>query len=147
MWTNDFNKQHARDLIAEHYPNPSELQSNVSMWILDRATDYDECATAWDNIAGLLSDLAYGGCSSGMVSHLIYNSDILRYWEAHREEITDTIQTQADDSGCGIGELFRAGDWDNTDPFCRELPNITIMVWAAFEQTAFDIGCAMGIEL
>ena len=144
-WTNELNATHARELIAEHYSEPTPLQQDVIEWLVDHAEYYDDRALAWESMRGVLQDLAYGGCLSGMVSHLIYNSDVLAYYDTHGAECARVVQDVASDCGCSIGELLR--DWDQSDPMALELNNRTKLVWAAFEQVAHDIGMALGMDI
>lgn len=44
----------------------TKLERAALRWINDRATDYETGA------AGVVKDLMYGGCQSGMVGELIY---------------------------------------------------------------------------
>lgn len=145
-WITDFNETHARDIIADQYPNPTALESSVIEWILDCAADYDE-STAWDAIGGLIADLMYGGCASGMVSHLIYYSDTDLFYADHAREIDEIALCAAGESGCRIGELFRDGIWDESDPLARGSMNRCALCWLAWEQTAYNIASALGIEV
>jgi len=144
-WTSELNVTHARDIIAEHYPNPTPLEQDVIDWLVDIAGDYDDQTTAWESMRGVLQDLAYGGCSSGMVSHLVYNSDVLDYYDRHGAECARVVQDVASDCACSIGELLR--DWDNDDPIALELNNQTKLAWAGFEETAQRIGYALNMDI
>lgn len=143
-WTTEFNETHARELIAEHYPNPTPLESDVIAWMLDQCA-YDDSEFAYDSLSSALADLQYGGCASGMVTHLIYYSDIAVYWREYGEECARLVAELADDCGCTIGDMLR--DYDSADPLALEDNNRGLIVWAAFEQTAFMIGNALGFEL
>ena len=50
------------------------LECNVAKWAKELAPGYN------DGIAGVFHDLFYGGCQSGMVSHLIYYSDTIPFF-------------------------------------------------------------------
>ena len=156
VWTTDFNETHARELIRESYSDDlTPLERDVVDWILDNSEGYDlppgqvydAPLTAWESMRGLLSDLAYGGCASGMVSHLIYYSDLAEYWQAHKSEISQIMSDLAADCGCSIGELFRADAWDNSDPLANEHINQGLLCWAAFEEIAHRIASALEMDI
>lgn len=58
----------------------TRLERHVQKWINERAEDYDS------GPIGVLKDLNYGGCSSGMVGHLIYYTDTVKFFQTHRRE-------------------------------------------------------------
>lgn len=111
----------------------NELEAEVLEWINDRAVEYDN---GWH---GVLKDLAHGGCSSGIVSHLVYNADGAAFYDAHQETIDAMAYEAFDDAGCGPDKLF-GDNWDKSDPFARTDANKTVLAWFAFEETARALG-------
>ena len=139
-----------RDTMAQAWQriDDTPLNRHVFDWIEDRAQDYhDDDTSAIDAITSLIQDLQYGGCSSGMVGHLIYYADIAEWWKEFGADAAWLVSEQATDCGCTIGELFRADAWDASDPLAMEDTNRGLLCWAAFEETAYRVGLALDIEL
>lgn len=93
----------------------------------------------------VLRDLQHGGCKSGMVGHLIYYVDTVKYYNNHKEEIEELIHTLEEGTGQTRIELFGRHldiqDWftENTD--LRD----NLLAWFGFEETASQIGYELGI--
>ena len=84
------------------------------------------------------SDLLQYGCQSGMVSHLIYYVDTIKFYETYQEEIDALLVEMIDSTGLPIHDLF--GDkWDKSDPFARETNNQNLLAWFGFEETAYRL--------
>lgn len=144
-FTDEFNATHARELIHDAIDDPTPLQQDVIDWLVDSADSYD--GLAYDALRNTLSDLMHGGCASGIVGHLIYYSDIERYYSEHQDAIDNLAQDQADACGCSIGELFARDQWDNDDPLARHEVNRGLLCWLAFECTALDLASALDMDV
>lgn len=120
----------------------TKLEGAVARWIRSRARDYPDTGAA-----GVLKDLAYGGCQSGMVGHLIYTRDCVRFYRRHRVDIVEALRATMDDMGVnGVAELF--GDrWDAADPLAHDDPNRTLLAHFAFEETARALAGRAGVEI
>lgn len=119
--------------------NETKLQRVVRVWLNNRGTDYDN---GW---RGAYKDLAYGGCQSGLVNHLIYYTDTVRFYKRHQSEIDSLLKDILSDTGNSISELF--GDkWDDDDPLAREQFNQNLLAWFGFEETARNIAHANGYK-
>ncbi len=106
-----------------------ELQQHVQEWIEEQKEDGYE---------GAGNDLLEHGCQSGMVSHLIYYTDTVKFYDEHQQEIDAMLQEICQDCGCQPNELF--GDkWDATDPFARGDLNKNLLAWFGFEEAARQI--------
>lgn len=64
--------------------NETRLEKHVRCWINNQVTQEYE----WKTVVG---DVFYGGCESGIVTHLIYNSDCLKFAQKYLEEICELI--------------------------------------------------------
>ena len=107
----------------------SELKLHVEKWIKEEAENYDGDKQA------VLKDLMYGGCQSGMVGHLIYHTDTVKFYETHKAEISALLYETLEGTGCSPAELF--GDkWDAEDPLALETQNQNLLAWFGFEETA-----------
>ena len=116
------------------------LEKHVQAWINKGAADYDSGAE------GVLGDLFQGGCQSGMVGHLIYYHDTLKFFKKYQEEINALLVEMVQDVGEGPSDLF--GDkWDKEDPLALDTMNRNLLAWFGFEETARKLADANRIEI
>ena len=120
--------------------NETNLERAARLWMNDKGTDYS------DGWRGAYKDLEYGGCSSGMVSDLIYYNDTKRFYARHRADISTLLFEQLDSTGFdGPGALF--GDkWDKEDPLALEQSNQNLLAWFGFEESARNVAYANGYD-
>lgn len=108
----------------------STLYLEVHTWLEDKDLEDDE-------IMLTLSDLVSHGCSSGMVSSLIYYDDTAIFFKNHKTAINELLV------GAGLtpAGLTPAGltNYDLTDPLCLETNNQSLLAWFGFEYVATDI--------
>jgi len=105
--------------------------------------DYDE------GPKGALRDLFYpggGGCQSGVVGHLIYYTDTVKFYKRHRAEISALLKELIESTGEPIHALFGDG-WDSDDPLADDTHNQNLLAWFGFEETARQVADDMGIEI
>lgn len=123
----------------------TRLERHVQKWINEQAQEYDSGA------AGVLKDLFYGGCSSGMVSHLIYYTDTVKFFQTHRREITALLKETMDSQGeHDLSKIFsntNSMTWDAEDPLAQEDGNRNILAWFGFEETARILADRNEIEI
>ena len=115
--------------ISKKYAETA-LQRHVRNWLNSQGKDggYDDGAT------GAYEDLQNCRCSSGMVGHLIYYTDTVRFYRRHQREIDGMLKSILDDCGGSIADLFR--DWDDSDPLARDTSNQNLLAWFGFEEAA-----------
>ena len=90
-------------------------------------TDYERYVADWMNEnRESYKDMITHGCESGMMSDLIYHSQILSHIEDYKRELECIVQEIYDDIG-DLGFLFGA---NNTGDFSFDR-----LVWMCFEQT------------
>lgn len=78
------------------------------------------------------NDIAHG-CSTGIVSSLVYYSQTTAFYKKYRDEIETLLVGCLSDYGlASIKELLR--DWDETDPFARDIQNQNLLAWFAYEE-------------
>ena len=116
----------------------TKLEKNVVTWWLSQSDGYE-------HISGPLKDLFYGGCASGLVSHLIYYSGTVAFYKKYRDDIAALLQRELAEYGCPIKELLRA--WDEADPLCFDAHNQSLLAWFGFETAARDLSDRLGLEL
>jgi hypothetical protein len=118
----------------------TRLERNVQKWVNERAEDYDNGAE------GVLKDLFYGGCASGIVGHLTYYRDTVKFFGTHRREISELLKEAIESTGQQPAELF--GDkWDDSDPLAQEDLNRNLLAWFGFEEAARALAGRNGIEV
>lgn len=122
--------------------NPvTPLERNVARWANARSADYES------GLEGVFKDLFYGGCQSGMVSHLIYYKDTLAFYRKFRKDIERHVSLMLDE----LGEPSPAGlfgdKWDKSDPFARDTQNRNLLAWFGFEEAARELCIRAGIDV
>lgn len=105
------------------------LRDEVQAWLNDY--EIDERKTA-------LEDLLQHGCSSGMVSSLIYYDDTVAFYERHIVEINETLAEMLAETGAEhTAQLLR--DWDSADPLALDTNNRNLLAWFGFESAALRL--------
>ena len=99
------------------------LEKAVLRWINRRASDYDN---GWK---GATKDLFHGGCSSGIVSELIYNKDCDRFARRHLSDILALMEEYCDNMGEAPTPNRRDGMQFDT----------TWLAWSGFEMAAHNV--------
>ena len=106
----------------------SGLEKDVLEYVIDNWSNYDD-KTA------IFTDVLDHGCVSGVVGHLIYYSDTVKYFDDHKDEINDLLHETL--WSCGFKnpkDLF--GDkWDDEDPLALDTYNKNLLAWFGFEET------------
>lgn len=116
------------------------LERHVQKWINSHAADYES------DPEGVLKDLFYGGCQTGMVGHLIYYHDTVKFFKKYRQEINTLLVEILESSGLSISELF--GDkWEKEDPLAQDTLNQNLLAWFGFEEAARKLADANEIEV
>ena len=105
----------------------SGLEKDVCKYILNEWDNYE-------NKKDIFSDVLNHGCSTGIVGHLIYYSDILKYLAKHGKEINDLMSGYA----CSPKEIF-GEKWNDDDPLAREYHNSSLIAWFGFEEAMYRV--------
>lgn len=106
--------------MAKYLPKKARetaLETHVRCWVNSYVKD-----RSYQDWQGVMKDLFYGGCESGMVTHLIYNYDCLKFAQKYLEDICDVIADYEEE----YGEL----------PFKKEAFSYTEIAWKGFELVA-----------
>jgi hypothetical protein len=91
-----------------------------------------------------MTDLMHGGCSSGMVSGLIYYSETIPFYHRHKLEISGLLVDMGYETGLHPHELLVG--WDDNDPLALDDQNQNLLAWFGFEETCRKIADENGIE-
>ena len=108
----------------------SDLEKAALAWLNRRAADYD------DGWKGAARDLFHSGCSSGVVSELIYNNDCDKFTRKHLVDILQLWEELWEE----MGELPlpRKKDGMNLDT--------TWLAWMGFEEAARRVTSRAGYD-
>jgi len=107
----------------------NKLERHVAAWLKREGKEYS------DREQGALDDLVYGGCISGMVTHLIYYTDTVKFYKRYQAEIVEVLYDTLRRKHVGVGQYF--GDkWDRDDPLAMDVYNQNALAWFAFEEVA-----------
>jgi hypothetical protein len=107
------------------------LQRHVYRWARAQARKYDN-----HDPVDPLKEVTEHGCSSGIVGHLIYYVDTLRFYRRFQKEIDGMLAETCSDCGKSPSTLFERTGWDNDDPLARDTTNKNILAWFGFEEAA-----------
>ena len=73
--------------------------NSVYMDVINELTERDSV----EDMLTYLKDVFCYGCQSGVVTHLIYNNDIKKYFATHSDSINDILYTIQYENGTQIG--------------------------------------------
>ncbi len=118
--------------MAKNYDKNS-LEYDVISYLLDNYSNYD-------NKLSLFTDVLYHGCVSGIVSHLIYYVDTVKYYEDHQQQINELLYNSLQECGFDSPVSLFGDKWDNEDPLCIDTYNKNLLAWFGFEETMRKIG-------
>jgi hypothetical protein len=104
------------------------LERSVATWLRAEARGSYE-----GDVRAVMKDLAYGGCASGMVGHLVYMRDAAAFYMRHRREIGAIVAQLRSDMDWNPSSI---NGWDDSDPFALEPNNRNYLAWLGFEETA-----------
>ena len=107
------------------------LEKDVQQILNNKAEDYDNGAT------GVIRDLQHGGCSSGLISELVYYHSTVQFYKKHRAEIVALLKERLNESGFTSPVKLFGDQWDTEDVFADEDQNRNLLAWFGFEETAF----------
>ena len=117
----------------------NKLEKHVRRWL----KDYDGGAEV------ALGNLFYpggGGCQSGVVCHLVYYKDTMKFYRRYKAEINALLTELIDSTGLPIHSLF-GEKWDMEDPLANETHNQNLLAWFGFEETAIQVGRDLEVEV
>ena len=137
MTTKLTNKQ-TRELLKS-FIEGKRLRRYVVRDIVADSDNYSGDTLA-ERIKARLEDVSMG-CSTGIVSGLVYWSDTEAFYKKFKREIIDLARETADSMGESLG-AFLSGlhGWEDDDPFCEEGSNRNTLAWFAYEEIAFELG-------
>lgn len=102
----------------------TDLERKVTGMLVNMIKDYDNPSNLWE-------DLSHG-CSSGIVSELIYYTDTHKFAKRYIEDILELKAKLEED----LGEPITAKD-----------DQLNWLAWFGFEETARNTGLELGLDL
>lgn len=111
------------------------LERHVIGWVNRQMVNSDN----W--IEDVFQNLAERGCSSGIVNHLIYTVDTIRFFHRYKKEINELLNDHSVYvSGASLADIIK--DFDETDHLCLGAVNQNLLAWFGFEKTAENLALA-----
>jgi len=107
----------------------NKLEKHVAAWLKREGKEYP------DKEQGVLDGLVYGGCASGMVTHLVYYTDTTEFYKHYQAEIIEVLYNVLKGRRLSIAGLLGNG-WDRDDPLAMDVYNQNVIVWFVFEEVA-----------
>lgn len=104
----------------------TELNLNEYDFVAEFVEDMTYNITNYDNPLGFFQDLQKGGCASGMVGMLIYNSDCLALYGKYANDMEEFREELEEEIGSSI----------NRD---RNIPHYVWICWLCYEELAYKI--------
>lgn len=105
--------------------NEEPLPSFTEMYLRDMAIHI----SGYDHPIGFFNDLQRGGCQSGMIGMLIYNSDCKRIYIEHIDDMEEYVEQIYEEIGYIKNE--------------NHIPHYTLISWVCYEEFAYQIGRAL----
>lgn len=121
--------------VKEMKKQISELKNTNRMYrrvindIISDSTEYS--GNYIERLESRCKDVSHG-CSTGIVTSLIYYSDTTAFFKRYRKEIETLLNDLCIECGCAPWELLR--DFDRDDLFCRDTHNQNLLAWFAYEE-------------
>lgn len=109
--------------------NQSPLHKHVINEIIRDSADYS--GNFKEKLKARCEDIQHG-CSSGVVSSLIYYSDTTAFYKKYKKDIQKLLKELCAECGCNVWELLR--DFDTEDIFCEEINNQNLLAWFGYEE-------------
>ena len=121
--------QFVRDMLKENVSWPDGDESPQPSFAADFIDNMASEIEGYDYPLGFFEDLQRGGCQSGMVGFLIYNSDCKRIYIEHIDDMEEWKNLMEDEMGAIQNE--------------QHLPHYTFMCWLCYEELAYSIARAL----
>lgn len=128
-----------KKITIKNYQSKTGLEKSTKQLLLRNIDSNDA--------QGFFNDLSVMGCSSGVVSGLIYYSETLSFYRKNTADINVLVSETLNNYGFdSMSELFGSA-FDPEDPLCLETNNQNLLAWFGFEMTARKIGSDIGLDV
>lgn len=104
------------NVLKEMEQNTNGIKNDVIRFIIENSDNSEDAQNT-------LNDITNYGCQSGLVNHLIYYKDTVKYYDTHEKEITQIIQDyyNIDLDNLGIDQIDELADLLDTESFYDRL--------------------------
>ena len=99
----------------------------------------------WEDKKNIFLGVYYHGCENGLVPGLIYDDRICEFYEEYKSDINSVYAEALNELDFKTPTDLFGDKWDTKDPLALGVNNQQLLVYYAFEETAFQIGCKFGI--
>jgi hypothetical protein len=123
-------KRALKKYLKNTYQNQWERKKTLENWLVNYV-----CNRVGSNPELLLQDIAVNGCSSGVVSPLIYNSDCINFFQKYEANIWEIINEYTENTGQNLGDFMNSF----TSPLEDEITFKVYLSWFAIEYLAYNI--------
>lgn len=121
--------QFVRDMLKENVTWPDGDGSTQPSFVNDFIDNMAYEIEGYHYPLGFFEDLMKGGCQSGMVGFLVYNSACKRIYIEHMDDMEEWKKLMEDEMGVIKNE--------------QHLPHSTFMCWLCYEELAYSIARAL----
>lgn len=118
--------------LKQDYPNYYERKHSVMGWLVRKL-----CQLRGIHPRDFLHDITQHGCSSGIISELIYTQDCVAFYATFESQIWDQIMEDMDTTGQTLGQFLDAFSIPITDESSLKVA----LSWFAVEKAAHRVMC------
>ena len=123
-------KRKLKRYLEQQFNNKQERKSSLEAWLVRYL-----CKLMGYDISSHLKDIATHGCVSGCVNELIYNTDIVRFYNKYEPQIWAMVYEYTQSTGQSLGQFL--------DSFKIEMEDETAfkiaLSWFSVEVLAFQL--------
>jgi hypothetical protein len=123
----------------------TKLEKAVAAWVCQRMPDYSGDA------AGPFKDLFHSGCWSGIVGHLIYTVDCVKFYHKHAEDIWDLAGEQAGENCSKEANVFSFLAQVNNCSLIQPPTGVdqiyNFLAWYGFEEAARKLAYRLELDV
>ncbi len=123
-------KKALKEYLKNNYQNKWDRKKSVENWLIKYICDYRGY-----NPESLLMDIAAHGCSSGIVSPLIYNHDCILFFQKYESQIWELINEYIENTGEKLGDFINGF----SSPLEDEITFKVYLSWFVIEYLAYNI--------
>jgi hypothetical protein len=120
-------KTQMKKYIADRFSSASDRLNSIEKWLFREVASND-----YSSIDDRLRDSAVQGCISGCVGSLIYNGDVLAFYQRYEAQIWETLWDYLDSVGDTLGA------WIDSHKIADEIQFKVTLSWFAVETVAYQ---------
>jgi hypothetical protein len=129
-------KNKLKRYLEKQFNNKSERKTSLEAWLIRYL-----CKLVGYDIRSHLKDIATHGCVSGCVNELIYNPDIIRFYQKYEPQIWAMVSEYIQSTGQSFGQFldsFKGVMEDETDfKIALSWFSVEVLAYRFLEQLSF----------